>query len=741
MDTFLLGQILAGRYKIVSFLGGGAFGQTYIAEDLQLPDYPRCVVKQLKPQTTDPLTLETARRLFDTEAKVLHQLGRHDQIPRLLAHFEEQQEFYLVQDCIEGQPLNQEIKAGKRLSEAQVIALLRDVLSTLAFVHQQNVIHRDIKPSNLIRRNSDGKIVLIDFGAVKQVSSQTGNDSFTVAIGTPGYMPNEQLGGQPRPNSDIYALGAIAIQALTGILPSRLPQDVQTGELIWREEAQVSDRLADIIDKMVRYHFKDRYQTAEEVLTDLEDLENVAMASTIASHSSAKAPVDAPRTPIGSTIPQPDATFYQTQPRQRAKKLWYISVSGLIAGLTVGFFKFFPPTDNLTQANQFLDAQQPEAAILAIDKTLKIHPNQAKAWKIRGDALFLLERYEAALAAYEKASQIDPKDPKAWNNQGETLYLLQHYEEALKAHDQALKLSPNNFEAVNGRGIALLGLKRYQDALSSFDKALQIQPNDPKSWENRALALEYLQRPQESRKAFEEALASYNDKIKLNPNDLRTLIDRGRVLGKLQRPTEAVASYDSAIKINPNFFPAWVGKGSTLFFAQKPEEALKAYDKALEIRPTSYLSRHNRGSLLFAMQRPQEAIKDYDKALAIQDNFYPALRDRGFALLQLQKPQDAIASFDKAIKFESKDHKSWVGRGIALKELKRHDEALAAFDQAISIEPNDPVALLNRGLTLEGMQRNEEALNAYNQAITADATFKPAIEARSKLQQKLGARE
>ncbi|MBD1935785.1 serine/threonine-protein kinase [Microcoleus sp. FACHB-68] len=738
MDTFLLGQILAGRYKIVSFLGGGAFGQTYIAQDLQLPDYPRCVVKQLKPQTTDPLTLETARRLFDTEAKVLHQLGRHDQIPRLLAHFEEQQEFYLVQDCIEGEPLNQEIKAGKRLSEAEVIVLLRDVLSTLAFVHRQNVIHRDIKPSNLIRRNSDGKIVLIDFGAVKQVSTQAGDESFTVAIGTPGYMPNEQLGGQPRPNSDIYALGAIAIQALTGILPSRLRQDAQTGELIWQNDVQVSDRLAAIIDKMVRYHFKDRYQTAEEALADLEDLENYAMASTIASYSKPAAPIDAPRMPTGETLPQPSATVHSTPPLPRSKKLWYILIPGLIAGLIVGFFKFFPTTDYLAQANQFLDTQQPEEAISTIDKSLITNPNQAKAWKIRGDALFLLERYEAALAAYEKASQIDPKDPKAWNNQGETLYLLQRYEEALKAHDKALELSANNIEAVNGRGIALLGLKRYQDALSAFEKALQIQPNHPKSWENRALALEYLQRPQESRKAFEEALASYNDTIKLNPNDLQTLINRGRVLGKLQRPTEALASYDSAIKINPNFFPAWVGKGSTLFFAQKPEEALKAYDKALEIRPKSYLSRHNRGSLLAAMQRPEDAIKDYDKAIEIQNNFYPALRDRGFALLQLQRTQDAIASFDKAIKYESKDHKSWVGRGIALKELKRNEQALAALDKAISIEPNDPVALLHRGLTLEEMQRNEDALNAYNQAIAADATFAPAIEARSKLQQKLG---
>src|ERR671933_63504 len=167
----MLGKTLSGRYKIVKHLGGGGFGQTYIAEDLQLPGNPLCVVKQLKPKATEQLALQIARRLFDREAQVLYQLGNHDQIPRLLAHFEEEQEFYLVQEFIEGHELRQEMPIGVHLSETQVIAILQDILKVLEFVHQQDVIHRDIKPSNLIRRKRDGKIFLIDFGAVKQLST------------------------------------------------------------------------------------------------------------------------------------------------------------------------------------------------------------------------------------------------------------------------------------------------------------------------------------------------------------------------------------------------------------------------------------------------------------------------------------------------------------------------------------------------------------------------------------------
>ncbi|HEY9666352.1 MAG TPA: serine/threonine-protein kinase, partial [Coleofasciculaceae cyanobacterium] len=269
---------LGGRYKIVSELGAGGFGQTFLAQDLHLPDHPHCVVKQLKPQRSDTDTLQMARRLFDMEARVLYLVGNHNQIPRLLAHFEDNQEFYLAQELIEGEPLSQELQGGQRWLETQVLSLLQDLLYVLAFVHEQNVIHRDIKPSNLIRRRRDGKIVLIDFGAVKQVSAQyvdrtTGLTTKTISIGTQGYTPKEQLGGNPRFSSDLYAVGMLAIQALTGIHPRHLTEDPQTGEINWRHHAvHISPELAGFLDRMVRYDFRARYSTAADALAALRNL-------------------------------------------------------------------------------------------------------------------------------------------------------------------------------------------------------------------------------------------------------------------------------------------------------------------------------------------------------------------------------------------------------------------------------------------------------------------------------------
>ncbi|MEO0373105.1 MAG: serine/threonine-protein kinase, partial [Cyanobacteria bacterium P01_A01_bin.17] len=298
----MIGQLLSGRYRLIRPLGAGGMGQTYVAEDTQRPGNPVCVVKQLKPPTNDPSFLAVAKRLFNKEAETLEHLGHHNQIPQLLAYFEHDQEFFLVQDFVDGHPLSQEL--GQRWPEEQVIQFLDEALTILDFVHSQNVIHRDLKPDNIIRRQKDNKLVLIDFGAVKQVRSQNtvlaSQASQSVAVGTPGYMPSEQVSGHPRPSSDLYALGKIGIQALTGLLPIQLLEDAD-GEVIWREQAQVSEGLAAFLNKMVRHYFKMRYQTAGEALEALRQL-RVAPTEVVA-------PVPPPVPPIN---PQP---VVPTQPQ------------------------------------------------------------------------------------------------------------------------------------------------------------------------------------------------------------------------------------------------------------------------------------------------------------------------------------------------------------------------------------------------------------------------------------------
>ncbi|WP_434684583.1 protein kinase domain-containing protein [Pseudanabaena minima] len=271
------GQIVGGHYEVTTRLGGGGFGETYLSRDLHLPDRPIRVIKRLSPHIKEKSVLQLSRRLFETEAQVLYRLGTHPQIPQLFAHFEELSEFYLVQEYIDGKDLSHELPRGKIWEQFVVADLLQNLLTVLSFVHRNNVIHRDIKPENIIRRR-DGQLFLIDFGVVKQIvtptailEGQSDNDGYTVGIGTPGYMPSEQAHGEPKFASDIYAIGMLGVQALTGIPPSQLMKD-ENLEIVWRASApKVYPEFADILTRMVKFDFRQRYPSAEVAYEEIKE--------------------------------------------------------------------------------------------------------------------------------------------------------------------------------------------------------------------------------------------------------------------------------------------------------------------------------------------------------------------------------------------------------------------------------------------------------------------------------------
>lgn len=276
----MIGKILQGRYQVVQTLGAGVFGETYVAVDIENPENPKCVVKQLKVTSFQPSYLQTLRLRFLTETETLKHLGHHEQIPELLSCFEEHERFYLVQEFVEGHALTAELPIDPNLgylwSESEVIQFLQDVLSILDFVHSEGVIHCDVKPENLIRRAYDGKLVLIDFGSIQPIDFEIVDAVLPldqIPVTSLGYIPPEQFVGHTQPNSDIYALGMIAIQAFTGLTPLQLKIDPQTNEIMWRfQNTPVSDYLAAVISQMIRYDYKERFKSAGDALRSLEQM-------------------------------------------------------------------------------------------------------------------------------------------------------------------------------------------------------------------------------------------------------------------------------------------------------------------------------------------------------------------------------------------------------------------------------------------------------------------------------------
>lgn len=267
--------LLRDRYRVIKALGQGGFGATFLAKDESLPGEPCCVIKQLRPTTTSAHLLSMARELFEREARTLGKIGNHPQVPMLLAYFEDHEQFYLVQEYISGSTLQQEVRKSGPVSEAGVKQFLSEILPLLQYIHSQQVIHRDIKPANLIRREQDKKLVLIDFGAVKnQVGSTANNSEQTAltnfAIGTPGFAPPEQMALRPVYASDIYAVGVTCIYLLTGKLPKDLDYNPSTGEMMWQKYVQISNHLEEVLKKMLEASVRHRYQASGDILRALD---------------------------------------------------------------------------------------------------------------------------------------------------------------------------------------------------------------------------------------------------------------------------------------------------------------------------------------------------------------------------------------------------------------------------------------------------------------------------------------
>jgi serine/threonine protein kinase len=281
----MIGHLLTGRYLILERLGAGGFSETYLARDKYLPRHPLCVVKFLKLSSSSTISESVAQRLFETEAYVLQRLGQHHgQIPTLFAYCDEQEQAYLIQEYIEGESLSRWLARGQRLTSNSAIALLLEILPVLATLHTHGIIHRDIKPSNIIRRRRDGRLVLIDFGAaciLPDANSElhSSREECEIAIGTPGYIPDEQLQGLPQLNSDIYALGILVIHLLTGTHPREFELDPISGEMVWQcyfGEKLIDPKLMEVLERMVRVKLSDRYQQVSDILVDLRPLAGMA---------------------------------------------------------------------------------------------------------------------------------------------------------------------------------------------------------------------------------------------------------------------------------------------------------------------------------------------------------------------------------------------------------------------------------------------------------------------------------
>ncbi len=778
--------LLGGRYQIIRRLGGGGFGQTFLAEDQHLPGRPFCVVKHLQPKTNHPEALAAAQRLFESEATVLHELGHHSQIPRLTAHFQENQEFYLVQEFIQGTVLSQELKQRRMISELEVLDFLLEVLTVLEFVHQHQVIHRDIKPANLIRRQVDGKIVMIDFGAVKQLVTPNWlpeTPALTVAVGSSGYSPPEQLAGKACFASDLYAVGMIAIQALTGILPKQLPIDPDTHEVKWRDGLTVNPALSGIIDRLVCYDFRQRYPGTAEVLTDLRTLNREVIQANQTDDTSF------------TWVERGDAFFQQSAHRQALAAYDAAIQSNPLSA--IAWMKRGITLDTL---------QQFAAALTCYDRSVQLEAGNATAWSKRGLVLENLGRMEEALASYRKVIELDPQNYWAWYDQGKVLETLGQLEIALNAYQRALQIKPNFQLAIESRKRLLNQLRRlddllhlghYDEVLIGCDTRLKENPGDAQAWLGQGVALARQAR-------YEAALTALDFAVELAPQNLKAWLERGQVLAALSRHVEAISCYETILQTQGNHAPAWMARAESLEQLQQYEAAMLSYNQVMEIdhsiaaapkgrqrmlkqlqnqptkiaddagtiddditvlgwqgEPSALIAplpgiaaevvatevatvvpqRSGNGSptqlsdrILGKLQKHRQTVAAYNRAIQLNPNDPEVLQWRGNLLVALGRYEEAIGAYDRAIQAMPENATLWCCLAGTLLKLKRHRESVECFDRAIVLKPQNHTPWYWRGRVLLDLKRRPEAIDSLEKSLALKPDFQPAKHALQQLQ-------
>jgi serine/threonine protein kinase/tetratricopeptide (TPR) repeat protein len=791
------GDLLKGRYRIIQDLKRGAFGKTYLAEDQKSLPEILCIIKELKPNTTTPAVLEEARRRFELEAITLEKLGDFDQIPRLLDHFEENKEFYLVQEFIEGQDLSSEIIPGKQLTEAKVVSFLYETLEVLNYIHQQNVIHRDIKPSNLLRRKSDYKIVILDFGAVKEIEtlvlSEAGQPSGSV-VGTPGYMPIEHLSGRPRTNSDLYALGMTAIEALTGIHPLKLPRDSHNDRVTWKHLVSVSDELKQILDKMVQFKSRERYQTAKEVLADLQGIHyefcNIYRIGSVLNqryqilsllgdgkYGNTYLVADKQHNNSRCIVREIQPQAEQPQVRLEAKKLFEAEAQ-LLYNL-----------GNHDQIPELLDDFQDNKAFYLVHEYVDGDPlsyemNSGYPWPEAEAIAFLEDVLQILVFVHQQAIHFDIKpsnlirravDGKivlvdfAAVKQIATLVLNYQGQLSITGVVGTPGYMPEEQKAGKARpntDLYALGLTTIQGLTGKLPTELvsdtvtgemswkKLTPISPKfaaildrmihpyvraRYESAEQVLKDLQNLEQGEEVEEVAQLETEPDIYTELEQIPTVTSDVEPPQPPVTPIPQTTAAPEAASLTPVEPPGALIK--------RPRSRRKLWLGLLMIggmatvaflpwtRGKYYTYRCNQ---LLNAEKPEAALSPCEQAVNAQPNSPESLKNLGDVFYGLERYEAARVSYENAIQQQSDYALAWNGLGQTRYQLKRYDKALEAYDKAVEIDPRDARGMKGRGLGFLGLKEYSKALTAFESAILADPNDVEAWENKGLALEYLG---
>ncbi len=712
----MIGQLVDGRYRILKVINSNSFGQTYLAADTHRPGYPQCIIREHSlPEANSP-NLQIIKVLFQRKAEIIEKLGRSAQIPSVLAYFEEDQKLYMVEEFIVGQSLCDGMIPGQPWLENQVTNLLEEVLEILQFIHENGVIHRHLQPNHLIRRQSDGKLVLIDFGLEKEMayhisshqSQKTGGigkksppnpSPFNPISPTLVYRPIEQLQGNPSFSSDIYAVGMIAIQCLTGFRDEDLLKMIENsdfiGEFRWRDHCSIKPLLGNIIDKMIA-PVQERYQSVPEVLKDLRKM-------------NAQKPHQKPP----ETIIAPPSYFIKHANRQQ---LLLVSMGvGVVCLVLGGGFYFWQSQIRVESQQFYLKAAEKaksgdkEGAIRDYSQAIERNSQNTDAYYKRANVYYDMGDYAAAIKDYTQAININPTNTNALYNRGLAYYDSGDKRNAIQDFTQLIQQNPNDTHAYYQRALTYYDLGDYRTSIEDYTQVIRLDPTNPNAYSGRGLA-------RSATGDKQGAMADYTQAISINPKDPNVYYSRGRARFNLGDYKGAVEDYTQALVLNPKMNDAYTNRASAYLNLGELQKAIEDCTQAIRLDPKDSVAYNNRCVAYLNVGNYQKAVEDCGQTIGLNPNNGKAYNNRGLARSSLGDRGGAVQDFTVAIRLNPSDAVSYTNRALIHSQMNNFKGAIEDFAQAIRLNPSSASAYYNRGLIRRQLNDKAGAQDDFQKA-------------------------
>lgn len=647
-------KVLDGRYRIFESLDpgsatdAGSFEATYLAEDTHLPGAPQCFIRQLRLSDAQQ-NFEPIIHLLNKKVKILDKLGTHDRIPRLLACFQAQQEFYVVEEFIAGMSLARELSSRTALPETKVVDLLQEILRILVEIHKHNIPHGNVRLSHLLRRQADNHIVLTSFCSfkgigIKVTKMQDGVSSRGLA--TLSGNAESSLGSY---RADLYAVGLIGVQLLAGLQLPDLKRlwDSKTGKLAWRDLVpKVSPALAGILDRLVGQHNERKpYRSAVVALADLDRLNFRFAANDPAS----------PMVPLNASVassPSAIAGSLPASPSQtRAKQSTWpkkfrrlnsrpVLTTGIVALGLLGLALYARLPQRLIaryQTHQGVEQQaggNNKAAIASLTQSIELDPKNANAYYQRGLAYYEANQYQNAADDLTKVLQLDGNHANAYYYRGNTRFQLGDEQGAIEDYSQAIKLDATLKAAFSNRGNLRSMIGDEQGAIEDFNKAIQIDPEMAPAYLARCLSRSNID---DQKGAIEDCTQA----IRLDPTYANAYQNRGLARRRVNDIQGAIEDFNVAIQLDPAEADPYYNRGIAREELGDKKGALEDFSQTIFLDPGHTLVYYDRGLTHASLGNIEDAIADFEKAakLCLDDGRVDCYKDTQYQIQQLKQQQ------------------------------------------------------------------------------------------------------